>query len=423
MADNRKLWESLGIDLKKHDQLLEVLPQVFGDLFLSQEGRPSRMAYFDGFAGDVHGFRIRELVEHKQRGGKVFGAFCIYVPEEVIYAAGGACVGLCGGVDMTVAAAERILPRNLCPLIKSSVGFKLERLCPYVEVADLVVGETTCDGKKKAWELLSEYVPLYVMELPQKKSERDLGFWEGEIWEFLKKVQEVTGKEVTAEGLREAMEVFDRKRQALQRLFDLRRNDPVPISGLDALLVVQLGFLDDPVRFSQKVEELCEELQQRAEAKQGAFPKGRPRILVAGSPMVLPNWKLHALVEKQGGVVVCEESCTGTRLLTGRTDPSDGDLKELIKAIARRQFKANCACFTPNEERVQQIVQLCQDYRVHGVIYYSLVFCQPFIIEGYKVERALRARGIPVLRIESDYGDGDLEALKTRVKAFLEGLA
>lgn len=120
--------------------------------------------------------------------------------------------------------------------------------------------------------------------------------------------------------------------------------------------------------------------------------------------------------------MVCEESCTGTRSLTGRTEVADRDMKGLLRAIARRQFKANCACFTPNYERVQQILQICEDYRVDGVIYYSLVFCQPFIIEGYKVEKALRSKGIPVLRVESDYGEGDIETLKTRVKAFLEGL-
>lgn len=179
-----------------------------------------------------------------------------------------------GGVEMMVAAAERLLPRNLCPLIKSSVGFKLEKLCPYIEVADLLLGETTCDGKKKTWEILFEHVPLCVMELPQKKSKRDLELWEGELWDFLQKVQELTNKEVTPEGLREAIEVFDRKRQALQRLFDLRRCDPVPISGLDVLLVVQLGFLDDPVRFSSKVEELCEELRGKGKGPTGGLYQG-----------------------------------------------------------------------------------------------------------------------------------------------------
>ncbi len=95
--------------------------------------------------------RIRELVEHREKGGKVFGTFCVYAPEEVIVAGGGICVGLCAGADFSEPAGERIVPRNLCALIKSAVGFKVSGVCPYFQVADLVVGETTCDGKKKTW--------------------------------------------------------------------------------------------------------------------------------------------------------------------------------------------------------------------------------------------------------------------------------
>lgn len=420
--DNRSLWESLGMDLDRHDQLLAVLPQVFSGIYLEQPSRPKEMAYFDQVVADIHGARVKELLEHKGRGGKVFASFCIYVPEEIIYAAGGASIGLCGGAELPIGTAERILPRNLCPLIKSSVGFKLERICPYFEVADLVVGETTCDGKKKAWEVLSEYVPMYVMELPQRKGKRDLEFWEGELWEFLHKVEEITGRTIGEEDLRRGIEVTDRKRRALARLFELRKADPVPISGLDALLVVQLGFFDDPPRFAAKVEELCEELERRIEVGEGAFPDWRPRIVISGSPMAIPNWKVHALVEKLGGAVVCEESCTGTRALTGTTEPEGDGIGGLIKGIAQRQLRANCACFTPNQERVEDVLRLCREYAADGVILYSLQFCQPFILEAYRLERALRGEGIPVLRIETDYGEGDMEALKLRVKGFLESL-
>lgn len=420
--DNRIVWESLGMDLGRHDQLLAVLPQVFSQVYLGQPSRPEGMAYFDQVVADIHGLRVKELLEHKSRGGKVFASFCIYVPEEIVYAAGAACIGLCGGTDFPIGTAERVLPRNLCPLIKSSVGFKLERICPYFEVADLVVGETTCDGKKKAWEVLSEHIPMYVMELPQKKGARDLEFWEEELWAFLGKVQEVTRRKIGEEDLRRGVEVADRKREALARLFELRKADPVPISGLDALLVVQLGFFDDPLRFAGKVEELCRELEERAKEGMGAFPEPRPRILISGSPMAIPNWKLHALVEGLGGAVVCEESCTGSRALTGRTEPLGGGLEGWIRGIARRQLRANCACFTPNWERVEDVLRLSREYSVDGVILYTLQFCQPFLLEAYRLERILRGEGIPVLRIETDYGQGDEEALKLRIKGFLESL-
>jgi len=172
VTDYRKMWDRIGLDLDAHDQLLQVLPPTYMDVYLSQSNRPNGMEYFDFVVSEIHGLRIQELQEHKSKGGKVIGTFCVFVPEEIIRAAGAICIGLCSGVEIGAAQAEKVLPRNVCPLIKSFMGFKLAKVCPYFESCDLVVGETTCDGKKKAFEILNDYVPVHVMETPQMK--RDL---------------------------------------------------------------------------------------------------------------------------------------------------------------------------------------------------------------------------------------------------------
>ena len=155
--DYTSMWQQLGLDLKAHDGLLEALGRVYREVYLSQTHRPEGMKYFDFVISEIHGQRVRELIEAKQRGGVVVGTFCTYVPEEIILAVGGACVGLCAGAEVGSEEAERVLPRNTCALIKSFVGFTLAKLCPYTEACDLVVGETTCDGKKKTYEIFNEY--------------------------------------------------------------------------------------------------------------------------------------------------------------------------------------------------------------------------------------------------------------------------
>jgi len=420
MTNYLQMWEDLGIDIEKHDALLKVLPAIYQNVYLSQANRPKGMKYFDFVVSEIHGLRVKELVEHKDRGGKVFGTFCVYVPDELIIAAGGVAVGLCGGTDFSIPAAEEILPRNLCPLIKSAFGFKVSRTCPYFEVADLVVGETTCDGKKKTWEVFGDYVPMYVMELPQCKDEQDKELWRHELYRFKDKVEEITGNTITNEKLIEAINIVDSRRAALKRLFDLRKSDPTPISGLDALLISQIYFYDDPVRFTKQVNELCDELEERIEMGEGAFPKGATRVLTAGTPMAIPHWKLHNIVEKSGAAIVCEESCVGTRSLTGGTEIKGGSLDDLLESISERQLKVNCACFTPNDERPDDIINLAKEYKADGVIQYVLQFCQPFSIESVKVQRALEKSGISSISIESDYSMEDVGQLQTRIEAFLE---
>lgn len=155
MADYRKMWEELGMDVELHDQLCAVLPQAFGDVFLSQENRPDSMDYYNMVVADIHGIRPAELIEHQKKGGKVFGTFCVYVPDEIVFAADAIATGLCGGSQFWVPGGEKVLPANTCPLIKASVGARLDRTCPFFRIADMFIGETTCDGKKKAWEILA----------------------------------------------------------------------------------------------------------------------------------------------------------------------------------------------------------------------------------------------------------------------------
>lgn len=420
MHDYRKMWMDLGLDLRRHDAMLEALPAIYEEVYLSQEQRPTGMAYFDFVVSEIHGARVRELVNHKAQGGKVIGTFCVYVPEEVIVAADAVSVGLCGGLDLTVPDGERVLPRNLCPLIKSAFGFKVARMCPYFEACDLVVGETTCDGKKKAWELLDEYVPTYVMELPQKKTPQDEEMWLTEVKAFVSQVEGATGNRITSERLAQGIAKIDAKRAALQRLYDLRKADPAPISGLDALLVMQISFYDDPVRFAEKTNALADEMEEKVRHGEDAQPGGAPRILVAGSPMPIPFWKLHAIVEGSGAIVVAEESCTGTRYLTGPTEVEGEGLEAQIRAIAQRQLKTHCACFTPNTERMEDILCLAREYKADGVILFSLQFCQPYLLEAVKAEKLLENEGIPTLRLETDYSQEDVGQLKTRLEAFLE---
>lgn len=258
------------------------------------------------------------------------------------------------------------------------------------------------------------------MDVPQMKRPQDIGRWADEIKGFIKVVEEFTGNRVTPEALHQSIVMLNNKRRALKRLYETRKADPVPISGKDALLATEIAFYDDPSRFTEMTNNLCEELEQRVKRGEGVFPAGAPRIMITGTPMAIPNWKLHHLVESAGAPVVVEESCTGTRYFEHLVEEEPRDLDGQIIALAERYMKTNCACFTPNSNRIQDILRLAQEYRVDGIIDYNLQFCGLYSTESYLVKQALDAQGIPYLHIETDYSEQDFEQLRTRVEAFLE---
>jgi len=420
MADYRQMWTGLDMDLEKHDVLCEVLPEAFGGVYLSQKNRPQGMEFYDFVVSEIHGVRPSELIEHQKAGGKVFGTFCVYVPDEVVFAAGGIATGLCGGSQFWVSGGEKVLPANTCPLIKASVGARLDKTCPFFRIADMYVGETTCDGKKKAWEILSQEVPIHVIDIPQMKREKDIAAFQAEIMEFIKVVEDFTGNKITPEALGESIKLINNKRKALQRVYNARKVSPVPISGKDALLVTQIAFYDDPARCAQMGNQLAEELEERISRKEGVFPADAPRILLTGTPLAIPNWKLHHIIETAGAAVVVEELCTGTRYFENLVDESAATIEGQVKALAERYMKTNCACFTPNPGRIDDIVRLANEYKVDGIIDANLQFCNLYSTESYLVKQALTDKEIPVLHLETDYSEQDYEQLRTRIEAFLE---
>jgi len=423
MSKYDEMWTELGIDLEAHDSLLRVLGSAYKDIYLKQENRPKGMEYFDFVVSELHGLRVKELMDARANGRKVIGTFCVFVPEELIIAVNAIAVGLCAGADIASDAAEEYVPRNTCALIKSAFGFKLAKVCPYIEATDMIVGENTCDGKKKAFEEYKDVVDnLYVMDLPQMKSEVGKYLLKAEYKRFARTLEELTGNKITVEGLKRGVKMVNDKRRAMHRLASLRAAAIVPISGLDSLLANQVFFYDDPERFIASVNAICDELEVRIEKGEGVFPKNTPRIIVSGCPMAVPNWKLPHIIETSGAVIVGEEMCTGERGTQHLVDEACETIEDYFDAIADRYFKIDCAVFTPNDDRLNHVKQMVDKYKADGVIHYGLQFCQPYAHEAMTMEKILEGSDIPVLSVETDYSQEDLGQLKTRIEAFVERL-
>jgi benzoyl-CoA reductase/2-hydroxyglutaryl-CoA dehydratase subunit BcrC/BadD/HgdB len=422
MSDDRFL-EDLGLDVELHRRIFDAVDRNFERTVLAQQGRPVRMGYFDGVIRGAHGERVREIAARREAGDKFVGTFCIYVPEEILLALGAIPVALCGGTAASIPYAEKMLPRDICPLVKSTLGLALSNTCPYGPLEDLAVGETTCDAKKKTWDLLARNGDFHVLEVPQKKGDRDRALWHDEVLQFKARLEALTGRTLGPDRLADAVRLMNRKRRALGRLNGFRKADDPPISGLDALVVMQGALVDDTVRFTERLEELNDELEDRVRRGVGVAGYGARRIMVSGCPSVAGNWKLHALIEAAGAIVVCDETCTGTRYYENPVEETGGGLDAQLAAVADRYLKIECSCFSPNDERLASIARLAREFRVDGVIQYVLQYCHTYNIEAVAVAAALKEIGVPSLKIVTDYAEEDTGQLRLRVDAFLESLA
>ncbi|MDR1885740.1 MAG: 2-hydroxyacyl-CoA dehydratase family protein [Synergistaceae bacterium] len=359
--------------------------------------------------------------EAKERGRRVVGAYCVFTPTEVIRAAGAWMVSLCSKKADPIAAAEERLPRNLCPLIKASYGYAYTDTCPYFALSDAVVGETTCDGKKKMYEYLGEIKPVYVMQLPQVLSERAEAQWRDEIVSLEEWLESTLGTRITDDGLRRAIVEANGERRALNDFFALSQLDPPPVNGLEIMMVAEWTRLTyDPVEAARRVNELTRALRENYEAGERRIAPGKRRILVTGCPLGKAVEKTITAIENNGGVVVCYDNCghyKGTVDLVDETKPP-------VDAIAEKYIRTACSVISPNDRRMDLLLRFADEFKVDGVVDIILQACHTYAIETTRVRETLKEkRSIPCISIETDYYQGDTEQLSTRMGAFMEMMA
>jgi len=361
-----------------------------------------------------------KLVEAREAGRRVVGHYCLYSPVELVLAAGAIPVPLCGTRAEPIPAAEEILPRNLCPLIKSSFGFAVTDTCPFLAASDLLVADTTCDGKKKMFELLAAYKPIHVLQLPQNQDPLSaLPYWRNEIVRLKERLEREVGVVIGDGELRQAIRLLNRERELTRRLMDTARADRPPLTGHEMLGIMhRLGFFPDKAEGDALLGSVVEELEARVAAGESSVAPGRPRILLTGVPVGLGSDKAVRLIEEAGGLVVVFESCGGYKHVFQVDE--DGDP---IEAIARAYLATPCSVMSPNPGRLELIERLCREFRADGVIDLTWQGCHTYNIESYTVKRFVGEQlGLPFLQLETDYSESDTGQLKVRLEAFIEML-
>ncbi len=361
------------------------------------------------------------VMDYKRTGGRLVGYLCSYTPLEVIDAAGAAAVGLCGTSPETIPAAEAVLPANLCPLVKSTYGFALSDKCPFTYFSDLIVGETTCDGKKKMYELLGELKDTYVLHLPPGRGRS----WEADAWhEEVRLLKEELERrfdvEITDGALREAARRRNRLRRAVVEVLGLQRPCPPALGSTELLSTLMAGsFSLDVEAYAAQLEALAAERRAACEVGEGPVPPGAKRLMVTGCPLGGVLDKVGKTIEECGGVVVCPDDCAGER---AASMPVDEGAPDILRAIADRYLAVDCSVMTSNDARLEGILRRVGQYRVDGVVEVVLTACHTFNVESARVAAAVEGSGVPYLKLETGYSHGDAGQVGTRIAAFIETL-
>lgn len=375
----------------------------------------------DGFDGLPAKRVLEYITDHRKNNHPIVGIYCGYAPVELIQAMGIVPAVLCAFSNIPIEAAETVLPANLCPLIKSSYGFIIEGTCPFYATSQAVIAETTCDGKKKMFELIADIKPTFVMDLPQLPDEIEaLDNWKTMILKLKGFLETTFDCQVSEEKIEDSLQAANQKNRLMQKIFNFASLKPPVISWQE---MYDVGFLALPSTGEEMnpiLTPLIEKLEKRV---QDGFHYGKPdspRVLVTGCPVGGDATKIFNVIEASGGVVVAPDACTGMKAFMGEFEENTGDP---IGAIAQRYLKIPCACMTPNHRRLEDLSSVIDHFKPDVIIDFVLHACHSYNVESYKVGRhVIERHGLPYLKVETDYNDGDTEQLKTRIQALFESI-
>lgn len=236
----------------------------------------------------------------------------------MIRAMGAAPAVLCAFANKTIEAAEMVLPANLCPLIKSSYGFLKTDTCPFFAISEAVIAETTCDGKKKMFELISDLKPMYVMDLPQLPDEKEaLDNWTVMIKKLKGFLETTFNRKIDDKEVEKEIKETNIKNKLMNKIFDFAALTPTPVSWLELYDLTYLGQAATTKDMIALLNACVAKLEQRVADGVYHGEKDSPRVLVTGCPVGGDATKVFKIIEEAGGVVVALDSCTGMKAYSG----------------------------------------------------------------------------------------------------------
>ncbi|UCC59959.1 MAG: 2-hydroxyacyl-CoA dehydratase [Dehalococcoidia bacterium] len=359
--------------------------------------------------------RTDHILEYKNRGGLVFGWLCTYVPEEIMHAAGVLPIRITGyNQETELEDGSAYLYINNCSFSRSCLQMGLRG---EYEFLDGVVGGSTCDGARRLFDLWRNYIGTpfhHVLSIPRKFTEEAHTLYYQQVVQFMEHLEQYLDIEISDEQLLHSIGVYNESRALLKELYELRKLDNPPITGAETLEVLNASFRMPKEIFNQYLSDLLRDL-----SASGCTRNGNARLMVTGS--VLTNPEFIRSIESQGALVVADDLCTSTRYWS---DPVlvSGDITPL-QAISRRYLNNfPCARMFPSDERFNRIIELCRDYRVHGVVSQIIRYCVAYAHDMPLLTQRLQSYGIPILALDVEYGTSGSGQIQTRVQAFLEML-
>ena len=369
---------------------------------------------FDKFTKIASTLNNSEIEDWKKQGGKVVGYFCSFIPEELFIAAGILPFRMRGTGSTATDKADEYFSDNNCSFPRHCFN---QALMNQYDFLDGVVVGTSCDNLRRIydnWKISSAKSPfLYLMDHARTSGEVMIEYECLELAKLKAALEEHFNVKITDEKLWNAIKLTNTTRRLQQQLYDLRKLDSPPITGAEMVPIMVAGVSMPKEKYNADLTTLLNELKG-VSSKQDY----RARIMIVGTGQ--DDTFLCDLVENQGGLVVMDQACWGSRLMHKPIAETGNDP---LQAIANHHILDVPFCAKINnafDKRAQFVLDMIKEYRVNGVIIEHFTSCEPWGVDAVMLKPRLDEVKIPNIQLVREYIPSQIGQMTTRVGAFLE---
>ncbi len=368
---------------------------------------------FQAFAEATNTLANPMIQEWKESGGKIVGYFCTAVPDEILTAAGLLPFRMRATGSTSTEESDAFYSSINCSFPRHCFNSALIGDFGFL---DGVICVNSCDHVRRIYDNWKRFVPIDfidVLSFPRKTEPDQVDWYREEIGLLRNRLRKHFGVELTDDDLRKAIGLHNETRRLQKRLYELRKREKPPITGAEALAVMVAGTAMPRATYNEMLEELLDELGD----KEGPGTH-RARLMIVGG--ILDDPAYLRVIEEQGGLVVTDSLCFGTRLMWAEVDETDADP---VKALARYYVAERPTCprtYGEHDNRSEYVKGLAGEFSVDGIVGERLMFCDSWLVEHYMLGQDLKADAIPFLKLDREYTTSGIGQLRTRVQAFLE---
>lgn len=342
----------------------------------------------------------------------VIGLTCSYIPEEILVAAKAVPFRIYGNTDPPELSTS-YLPANFCPYVLSCLDCGLKK--EYNSLDGIIIANS-CNAMRRLYDVWRHSVDtkfVYMLDIPKSKDKKAEIYFGHCLSKMVEAIEHNFRIKIKDEDLNDAIIICNETRELLNELNKIKQNCNISIPAKEIYSFFQESKTLPKDEANKKLRNFVNNL--RINSATAGNLNSKVKILITGSFHNPTDLITH--IEQSGGKVMFEDVCTSGRYLSGKIETSNAPLESIAHFYIN---KSPCARMVNAEDRFNYILKLVKDYKIDGIVYYALKFCDTHLLDLPFLRERLSKVNIPLLFLEGDSLQPASGQIKTRIKAFLE---